>query len=122
MEGIFKESTLKTPEINFDPDKGLLELTGRSTPENIDTVYMPLINWLKEYIKKPQDNTTFNFKFEYFNSSTAKAVVQMLQVLKDLYESEKTVEINWYYYDEDLLEYGVDFQEVLGMNFNCIQI
>ena len=65
MENITVESTLKIPKVNFDYEKGLLELTGRSTPEDSDKLYRPLLNWLTEYVTKPQKKTTVNINLEY---------------------------------------------------------
>jgi len=54
MEKLQIEGTAKTPTVNFDPS-GKLELKGRSIPENSIEFYKPLMEWLDEYEKNPQE-------------------------------------------------------------------
>lgn len=122
MEKIYHEGNLKIPRVNFDPDKGLIELSGRSTPENTETVYRPLIEWMDEYVKNPKDETTINIQFEYFNSSSAKYLIRMLEFLNILKENNNKFTINWFYEDEELLEYGEDFEDVLELEFKYISV
>jgi len=122
MERIHHEGNLKIPKVNFDPDHGLIELSGRSTPENTETVYRPLIDWMEEYVKAPKESTTVNIRFEYFNSSSAKYLIRLLEFLNRLDESGKKFAINWFYEDEELLEYGEDFEDVLELHFNYINV
>lgn len=109
---------MKTPWVNFDPDKGLIELGGRSIPENTESVYRPLIEWIEQYIQDPRDITNVKVDFEYFNSSSAKYLIRFLEYFTTLRDEGKEVNINWYYDDDELLEYGEDFQDVLELKFN----
>lgn len=118
MEHIVSAGNMKTPWVNLDPEKGLIELGGRSIPENTESVYRPLIEWLEEYIAAPKDTTTVRVDFEYFNSSSAKYLIRFLEYFTNIKNAGKEVVINWYYDDDELLEYGEDFQDVLEMKFN----
>jgi len=122
MERYLVEASSKTPLIHLDSGKGLIELKGRSTPEDIDKIYLPVMGWLDSYIKGPKQKTIVNFHFEYFNSSTTKALMRLINKLVVIHKQGKTVlEINWLYYDEDMLEYGEDFEELTGIKFNFIE-
>ncbi len=57
---------------------------------------------------------------EYFNSSTAKALVRFLFIAKSMIGKSKLT-INYYFDDENVLEYGKDFSEVLDIPFNYIE-
>ena len=57
MEAITFEGTAKTPTVKFDAANGIFEIKGRSIPENSIEFYKPLVDWLDEYAKSPQDNT-----------------------------------------------------------------
>lgn len=106
----------------MDADKGLIELKGRSTPEDIEKVYRPIFEWLDEYLSNPKAKTVANFHFEYFNSSTTKVLMRLINKLLALYKSGETdLEVNWLYYDEDMLEYGQDFEELTGIKFNFVE-
>jgi len=47
MEKIFVEPSRVTPLINFDPEEGILEMRGRSSPENAIQFYQKVIETLK---------------------------------------------------------------------------
>jgi hypothetical protein len=122
MERYLVEATPKTPLVHMDADKGLIELKGRSTPEDIDKVYMPVMSWMDNYLKDPKPSTIVNFHFEYFNSSTTKALMRLINKLVIFHKQGKTkLEIYWLYFDEDMLEYGEDFEELTGIKFNFIE-
>ena len=72
-------STPQTPFINFDGDRGLIEFSGRSTPEDTISYYKPLLDWIEEYGQEPQPNTTLNIKLEYFNTSSSKCILDVLK-------------------------------------------
>ncbi len=117
MENIYKEGTSKLPKITLDYQKGLIELIGRSIPEDTDQLFRPLINWLVDYVSKPQPKTTVNINLEYFNSSSAKYLTRLLNKLTYL-ENNCVLEINWYYVDEESLEEGEDFADILDLKMN----
>ena len=118
MNHITSPGNMKSPRVNLDPEAGLVELGGRSIPENTEGVYRPLIEWIEEYIKEPKDKTLVKINFEYFNSSSAKYLIRFLEYFSTLKKSGKEVVVNWYYDDDELQEYGEDFQDVLEMKFN----
>jgi hypothetical protein len=122
MERLLVEATPKSPLIHMDADKGIIELKGRSTPEDIDKVYLPVFSWVEKYLSNPKPKTLVNFHFEYFNSSTTKVLMRLINKLLLAHKSECTqLKINWMYFDEDMLEYGEDFEELTGMKFNFIE-
>ncbi len=118
MNHIVSAGNMKSPRVNLDPDKGLVELGGRSIPENTESVYRPLIEWIEEYKEQPQEKTVVKIDFEYFNSSSAEYLMRFLEYFSTLKKSGYEVVINWFYDDDELLEYGEDFQDVLEMKFN----
>jgi len=120
MKNIYQEGSLKTPEINFDYSKGVIELKGRSTPENTEDVYKPLIDWVKDYVQTPQNKTIVNIQFEYFNSSSSKYLTRFLEHIRDLKNNNMEYVINWFYEDEELKESGQDFADILDLEFNYI--
>ena len=49
MEKIYIKGDLRKPTVNFDGDKGVLEIRGRSTTENSIAFYQPLYDWVTHY-------------------------------------------------------------------------
>ncbi|MFN8255469.1 MAG: DUF1987 domain-containing protein [Bacteroidales bacterium] len=122
MERLLVGASSKTPLIHLDAGRGIIELKGRSTPEDIDKVYLPVLAWIDNYLKNPNQITTVNFHFEYFNSSTTKVLMKLINRLVVSHKQGITsLIVNWLYFDEDMLEYGEDFQDLTGIEFNFIE-
>ncbi len=119
------KATNKTPYIKFDPNMGVLELRGRSIPENAVEFYKPLVEWLDKYAQDPKDKTEVNVQLEYFNTSSSKCILDVFKKLEDINKKpDKEVVINWYYEedDEDMLEAGEDYQSILKIPFKMIEM
>jgi hypothetical protein len=112
MEKVYIPATRYTPEITLDPQKGLIEMKGKSYPENTFEFYKPIIDWVKEYVKNPNDNTTVNMEIVYFNSSTSKLFFNLFDILYENKDKSK-ITINWIYDKENdtAKEAGEDFIE-----------
>ncbi|NJK86137.1 MAG: DUF1987 domain-containing protein [Bacteroidales bacterium] len=119
MEPIFIESTPKTPLVKFIPEKGVIEIKGRSIPENSIEFYKPLIDWLDEYAKAPLEKTIVNVQLEYFNTSSSKCILDVFKKLETIHKSNHDVMINWFYEedDEDMLEAGEDYESIIRVPF-----
>jgi len=116
------ESTKYTPEIILDEENGVVEIKGKSYPENTFEFYKQLMDWLDEYFENPQSKTIFNIELIYLNSSTSKFLYDLFDYLEE--KSEKyEIEINWIYDEENEVaeETGEDFKEDFEeINFNLV--
>ncbi len=124
MEPISIEGTPKTPTVKFDSIQDLIEIKGRSHPENSMEFYKPLIDWLEEYAKDPGDKTIVNIQLEHFNTSSSKCILDVFKILEAIYKAKHEVVINWHYEkdDEDILEAGEDYKSFTGIPFKMIEI
>ncbi len=128
MKSLIIESTEFTPNINFDPDKCYFEIAGVSRPENVMGFYDPLIRWLREFEKKIDTfigsvgSVKLVFKLDYFNSSTSKYLLQVLEVFKAYIDAGHAVNVEWYYdeWDDQMLEDGEDLSEAVSIDFEYI--
>jgi hypothetical protein len=100
--------------------EGILNLEGRSLLECAEDIFDPMNRWFEDYSKNPREETTINISLEYFNSSTAKALIRFLVISKKIKDKSKLT-INFYYDDENVLEYGKDFSDVIDIPFNFIE-
>lgn len=123
MDKLRLEATRMTPYIYFDPDAGLLELRGKSSPENTIEFYTQLFDRLEEYVVFGMSNLTANIFFEYFNTSSSKCLFDLFRKLSLIDQTGRKVVINWYYesWDEDMLESGEDYKDLLTVDFNLIE-
>ena len=117
MEKLFIEATIDSPSILFDGDKGIIEIAGKSLPENAIVCYSPLQQLVKEYVVSPQPKTVINFRLEYLNSSSAKNIVEILTLLEQLPLKGFVVEVKWFYKaeDDDMLEEGEEFRRMISI-------
>lgn len=122
MEAIIIPGTRKTPSIDFNSELGLLEIRGRSNPEDSKIFYRPLINWVEDYISHPQAKTTVNIQLEHFNTISSKSLLDLFKRLKTIVSTQKEVNINWYYEkdDEDILDAGRNYEHITGIPFSMI--
>jgi hypothetical protein len=117
VENFYIEATECTPEIFFDREHHRLEIRGSSYPENARAFYAPVFFWLEEYfsqlINAGGERVTVNIEIEYFNSNSWKVLVGFFDLLDKAALKGIQVTINWIYEedDEDILEYGEEFQE-----------
>jgi hypothetical protein len=124
MELISIEGTPKTPTVTMNPETGLVEIKGRSIPENSIEFYKPVVDWLEEYASVPASKTIVNVQLEYFNTSSSKCILDVFKKLEVLKKNQNDVVINWYYEedDEDMLEAGEDYESIIKVPFKMIQI
>jgi hypothetical protein len=122
MEKLSIEGTMKTPTVLLDPVQGLLEIKGRSNPENSLDFYTPLMEWIDEYVKAPAEKSTINIQLEHFNTSSSKLILDMFKRLEALLESNQEVMVNWYYEtdDEEVQEAGETYESMCELPFVMI--
>jgi len=122
METISLEGTKKTPMVLLDPS-GKLRLGGRSIPEDASKFFDKILNWILEYVNAPKDSTVIDIELEYFNSGSAKFVMQILRELSELIHNGKELKVNWYYEegDDDILERGEYYASILDLEINFIE-
>jgi hypothetical protein len=124
MESLLIEGTAKTPTVRFDGNQGLIEIKGRSIPENSIDFYRPLVDWLDRYAQSPRQQTKVNIQLEYFNTSSSKCILDVFKKLESIHKLNKEIVINWYYEedDEDMLEAGEDYESIIRIPFKMIEI
>ena len=122
METIKIQGTEDTPRIILDAEKELLEISGRSLPEDVSAFYEPVLNWLNEYAENPNDKTIFNFKLTYFNTASSKLLLDILMKLEELHEKGHDVLIRWHYPedDEDMEEAGEEYADIVDVPFEQV--
>jgi len=123
MENLFIEGHEERPTISFDAETGVLEITDSSYPEYTNEIYNPVMEWLAEYLSEEGREIAFNFKLDYFNTSTSFRFQQIINQLNDYHlEKAGNVTINWYYEegDIDMLENGEDYSKDAKVPFNLI--
>lgn len=124
MENLMIAATERSPEVDFDFAAGRLSLKGESYPEDASSVFGPIFAALERFLSQADGrDIRFDFALIYFNSSSAKALMNMFQLLDKAAESGGKVVVNWHYAadDETMQEFGEDFSEDLEhLTFNLV--
>lgn len=118
-----------TPLVHFNPENRLFILKGISRPENVLRFYGNILEWLKEYEELSLSNRTeqdepiaikVEFRLNYFNSSSAKSILQLLEMLKSFGNYKVEISIDFYYDegDEQMRDDGEELSEAVEMPFN----
>ena len=124
MESIIRDASAKTPKVYLDADKGLIELKGRSIPENAIDFYTPVFNWIIAYGELKKENTVVNMQLEYFNSSSSKCIMEIFKKLEVVAKLGNKVVINWYYDkdDEEIYSAGMEYKSLSNIPFKFVAI
>lgn len=122
MDDLIIKATPETPSVTFVPAKNLFEIAGFSLPENVISFYKPIVDWLEEYFKSADKETTFNFKIKYFNTASSKMLTRIFLRLEEMNDTGKPVKVNWYYNEEDeeMQEAGEEFKEIINLPIEII--
>ncbi len=124
MEFIKINATENSPEIILDPDKTTIKIEGTSySPDPIET-YTPVIEWIEKLDKEWKKGQTLKciLKLEFLNSSGHKTLYKILFHMQEMYKQGKDIKVEWHYEsdDEDLVEMGQDFVDILKLPIEMI--
>jgi hypothetical protein len=123
MNPLIIESTEDTPKVVFDTSKDFFEISLRSLPEDSNSFFAPVADWLKNYIHSPKEESNFVFHFEYISTSSTKQVMKLFILINELAKTKK-VNVYWKYDkdDEDMMQTGKRLQKLTNINFNYVEV
>lgn len=110
------EPTSRTPAVTFDFANHHLKISGESYPEDVTEFYRPVFNALDAYLGAlGQGSFRFDFELIYLNSSSAKAVMMLMDKLEEAAANGASVDVFWFYDKDDdtMQELGEEFGEDL---------
>ena len=117
MQNLEIPATARTPAVKFDFGQSHLKLVGESYPEDVTEFYNPIFASLDAYLAALGDGKCrFDFELIYLNSSSAKAIMMLMDKLDAAAANGATVDVYWYYDKEDdtMQELGEEFGEDLA--------
>ena len=132
MEALIIKPTEFSPKVLLDARKNKLEISGESRPENAEKFYQPILDWLDNYysLRYWKDSSfdsksaevVFEFKFEYFNSTSAKCILDILNKIEMFCREKMDIKVKWYYdeMDTDMMESGEEFSKMTGVPIEIV--
>ena len=122
METLIIKATEDSPAITFDLNANILEIAGRSLPEDVNNFFEPVLGWLEKYSENPLPSTIFNFRLTYFNTASSKVILDTLTRFEEMIEDGHMVLVRWHYSeeDEDMMEAGQEYSEMVDVPFEMV--
>ncbi|MBE2188412.1 MAG: DUF1987 domain-containing protein [Desulfobulbaceae bacterium] len=116
MSDLYLSKTKTTPAIEFNSATGKLIISGESYPENSAEFYKPVFSWLNNYMEVKRE-IEFSFKLTYFNTSSSKSILDIIELLENYHQTGGKVSLNWYFEeeDDDIEDSGIEFTSDLTL-------
>ena len=107
------EPTDRSPAVEFDFARGHFTMSGESYPEDAAGFFGPLLQGMRDFVGGGGTPALVDIEMSYFNSSSAKALMNLFQLLEGAASSGRKVVINWRFREDDdtMREFGEDFSE-----------
>ena len=95
MQNLEIPATARTPAVKFDFGQSHLKLVGESYPEDVTEFYNPIFASLDAYLAALGDGKCrFDFELIYLNSSSAKAIMMLMDKLDAAAVNGATVDVS----------------------------
>ena len=120
IERFVQIGSSENPEVTLDPEQEKYIISGNSLPEDIKTVYMPIVDWFKENCRSLEHNINLIIDLNYINSTSSKALMDVFVTLeKETLNSTQPAKIHWIYDkdDSDNQQLGISYKEMLKIYF-----
>ena len=115
------EKTNDSPYVHLE--NGLIEISGRTMPENVLVFFEPINKWLNKYIQNPAEFTKIDLSLPYTNSCSIKEIGDLLLLLDQKYQEGFDMKIYWTYEQNDEwgIETGNELESMLKIPFEYIE-
>lgn len=129
MRKLIIEETSSSPRVILDPDNKIFEISGESRPPDVGEFYGEILNWMDDYSQNmhkssgSSDPVVFSFDLEYFNSSSAKYLLDFCKQIANVRSKGLDVTVKWHYEDDDadMLEVGKEMSRMVRFPFEYIE-
>ncbi|MBL4655056.1 MAG: DUF1987 domain-containing protein [Bacteroidia bacterium] len=111
--------TDSTLNVVFYAEDNILEISGSSLPLDAKEFYQPIIHWINQYANAYLKNIKVVFQLNYFNTASARYLLDIMVGVDGFITDGKNAKILWYYDKDDfeMLESGEEFAELVAVPF-----
>jgi len=125
MRKLIIDPTSNSPRVIMDPENKRFEISGESRPPDVASFYLEILKWFDDYtlyLNKAQETrepVVFNFDFEYFNSSSAKYILDFCKQIGDVRAQGMNFGVKWHYDkdDIDMMQVGQEMSKIAKFPF-----
>ena len=96
MSDFSLQATSRTPAIHLNTADMTLVISGESYPEDVCQFYTTINEQLAVYFTTKPERLDVAIKLTYFNSGSARALMELLDQLDEAAEKGVKIIVNWY--------------------------
>lgn len=124
MQDLEIAATSTSPAIRFSAETGALEIRGESYPENAFAFFEAPLAWLRAFLPRTAHPVQFVVEIAYMNTSSIRAMVDMLDLLEQAHLFGRQVTVRWLHDEENerALDMGEEFKEDLTLPFEIVAL
>ena len=118
------EGTTETLGIDLCASTGYMSFSGVSICSNAQAVYKGCLDWLREDAHAPAQQAHVLFTLKYYNTSTSKVILEILQILESILRAGGEVLVEWKFRTEDMdmEDAGAEFSENTMIPFRLEEV
>ncbi|MFZ5806741.1 MAG: DUF1987 domain-containing protein [Verrucomicrobiota bacterium] len=122
MSDLIIEPDTLTPRVHLDAAAGKITIDGESYPDSAGIFYSPVFEWVQKFIAEEKRPLELHLKLTYFNTGTAKCVMDLLELLENYVRNGNRARAFWHYQeeDEDMQMSGEEFAEDVTLDFTFV--
>lgn len=119
MSDLHIPGTQSTPAIQGDWQAGRLSMQGDSYPENSYELFGQVIDWVERFLADGQRPLELDLRLLYLNTSSIKAMMDILDLLEEAHQGGRPVSLRWHYdrRNERVAELAEEFREDCSFPF-----
>ena len=114
------DATSRTPAVTLDPAAGRLILAGESYPENVNSFYATVTTAIAAFLDGGPARLMAEIRLTYFNSSSARALMELLEQLDEAAGNGAEITIDWYCDPDD--DITREFAEDIAANVSNAKV
>lgn len=114
-------ATKFSPRVVISEENKTCSISGECYPENSFVFFEPIFQWLHAGLPRIRE-LTFQVNIPYMNSSSAKCMLDILDLLDEAARQGCMVKVVWYYErgNERALDLAEEFCEDIGIPFDIV--
>jgi hypothetical protein len=100
-QSFYIAATSRTPEVGLDENKHCATIAGECYPEDAEKFFNSVNLALESYFSKGFDSLNLEIKLVYFNSSSARALMELMDDLEARSAQGVSVRVEWFHDEDD---------------------
>lgn len=119
MDAFLIPESKNSPKIDFRPEDGTFNISGKSFHENPQKVFGGTLEWIKKLNLPSEYNGSLSIQLSYISSNSMIYLLRILKAFEEITNASPNFIGKWYYYkDDELIQTaGEDLEEMVTLQF-----